>query len=95
MKPPPHEQAYIFSQARIIVEPHGSGFANLIFTTPEYTLIEIDHAIDPLCSYYKRFTQLTSGTYHPFYVDRVLKSDLEKDMSGDIQSFLNFLKIHA
>lgn len=88
----PHEQARIFSQARIIVGPHGSGFANLIFTTPGYTLIEIDHKSDPLRSYYKRFTHLTSGHYHPFYVDHVSEDRLEDDIYVDIPSFLNFLK---
>lgn len=35
------EQVKVFSEARIIVSPHGSGLANLVFCRPEAELIEI------------------------------------------------------
>ena len=88
----PFEQARAFAQAKVIAGPHGSGFANLIFATPGYTLIEIDHSSDPLRSCFKPLTRLTSGNYHGFYVDHVSEEDLEKDMYVNIPTFLEFLK---
>lgn len=88
----PQEQASIFNQARVIIGPHGSGLANLIFTEPGYHLIELDHGIDPPRSFYKRMTELTAGLYHPYYVDQVSENRLEEDMTLDLSAFLAFVR---
>lgn len=90
----PQQQAELFHQARYIIGPHGSAFANLIFTEPGYTLIEIDHGSDPQRSFYKRLTGLTGGVYLPFYVDHTTEDHLEEDMTVDLESFKAFLERH-
>ncbi|ROT47298.1 DUF563 domain-containing protein [Candidatus Cardinium hertigii] len=90
----PQEQAKFFNKAKIIVGPHGSGFANLIFANPGYKLIEIDHGMVGAAqrSFYKKFTSLTRGHYIPFYVDRTTEEHLEDDIIVNIEKFISFLK---
>ena len=35
------DQIEVFSQAEIVVGPHGSGFANMVFASPQAKMIEI------------------------------------------------------
>ncbi|WP_341787012.1 glycosyltransferase family 61 protein [Rickettsia endosymbiont of Cantharis rufa] len=63
----PYEQIQLFNKAKIIVRPHGSGFANLIFSTPKCKVIEIDHGATPPRSFYKRMANYMSCDYYPFY----------------------------
>lgn len=90
----PQQQAALFHNARYIVGPHGSGFANLVFTQPGYTLIEIDHGCEPQRSFYKRLAELTQGLYAPFYVDHTSEDHLEDDMTVDLERFKVFLQRH-
>ncbi|WP_342265459.1 glycosyltransferase family 61 protein [Cardinium endosymbiont of Philonthus spinipes] len=87
----PFEQAYLFNNAKIIMGPHGSGFANLIFAQPTTKVIEIDHGTDEARSFYKRFCAIMDCIYHPFYVDHVTEDHLEEDMHVDIAAFETFL----
>ena len=90
----PHEQARIFNEARVIIGPHGSGFANLIFTNKDYMLIEIDNNYDisEPRSFYKRLTQITSGVYKPFYAPIASEDFLDEDMQIDVRKFIDFLE---
>lgn len=82
------DQAAAFHNAQIIVGPHGSGFANLIFSKPGTRVIEIDHAIEGEArSCFKGFTKKMSCDYIPFYADFVEEEDLDKDMEIDLIAF--------
>lgn len=87
----PQTQAYLFHHARVIVGPHGSGFANLIFTQPGCLVVEIDHGTTPPHSFYQKMASLMSCTYKPFYVDHTTEKNINTDMTIDIQAFLRFL----
>lgn len=93
----PHEQARIFNEARVIIGPHGSGFANLIFTNKDYMLIEIDNNYDisEPRSFYKRLTQITSGVYKPFYVPIASEDLLDEDMQINVPEFIKLVKKYA
>lgn len=102
------EQARLFSQAKIIIGPHGSGFTNLIFANPGCVVVEIDRYIygknyhaNSQRSFYKRMTEYMDGIYKPFYCERInadslsedeVNSRLEEDMIVDISSFKDVLK---
>jgi capsular polysaccharide biosynthesis protein len=88
------DQAYLFNNAKIIIGPHGSGFANLIFAQPKTKIIEIDHGAEEVRSYYKKFSQLMSCNYYPFYADFVSEEHLEDDIYINIEHFKKFLKGH-
>lgn len=88
----PLYQAQLFNTAEIIIGPHGSGFANVVFSQPGTTVIEIDHGLEgEQRSYYKRFTRLMGCEYYPFYADAVKEEDLDKDLDVDIRLFEAFL----
>ncbi len=88
----PHEQAKIFNEAKLIIGPHGSGFANLIFAKSGCHVVEIDHKIYPSRSYYKKMSKLLGCLYTPFYVDVKINGSLEEDFWVDIPKFMNFIK---
>ncbi|MCZ6902538.1 MAG: glycosyltransferase 61 family protein [Rickettsia endosymbiont of Ixodes persulcatus] len=73
----PYEQAQLFNKAKIIVGPHGSGFANLIFAAPKCKVVEIDHGTTPTRSFYKRMANYMSCDYYPFYVNQITEEHLE------------------
>jgi capsular polysaccharide biosynthesis protein len=93
-----YEQAQYFYNAEIIIGPHGSGFTNLIFTQPNTSIIEIDHALETgQRSFFKNMAKnpaynYMDCNYNAFYVDIVDETDLEKDMCVDIPSFEQFCK---
>ncbi len=84
-----YDQARLFRGAEIIISPHGSGLANLIFAKPGTTVIEIDHKLpdEDQRSFYKSMAEMMQCHYHPFYVDEVKEEDLEKDLCIDIGRF--------
>jgi len=86
----PYEQAYIFNKAKIIVGPHGSGFANLIFADAGCILIEIDHGVNPPRTFYQRMAKIMDCHYCPFYVDETTEEHLEDDIIVDVSKFLQF-----
>jgi len=88
-----HEQARYFNQASIIIGPHGSGFANLIFSKPNALLIELDHGLigSEQRSFYKKMAHLMDCNYHPFYVDKTTEEHLDDDLLIDIAAFSQFL----
>lgn len=88
----PYEQAQLFNKAKIIVGPHGSGFANLIFSTPKCKVVEIDHGTTPPRSFYKRMANYMSCDYYPFYVDKTTEEHLEDDIKINIDEFIKFLR---
>lgn len=88
----PYDQARIFKDAKIIIGPHGSGFANLIFVSKGCQLIEIDHGTNPSRSYYQKMASLVECVYHPFYVDKTTEEHLEDDMTVDVSGFIKFLR---
>ena len=85
----PREQAVIFHQAKIIVGPHGSGFANLIFSKVNTKVVEIDHGLPgrEQRSYYKHMAKEMNCRYFPLYTDLVTEEDLEKDITVNMRSF--------
>lgn len=91
---PIRKQAELFHSAKIIVGPHGSGFANLIFSTPETRVIEIDHRLpgEEQRSYYKRLSEHMGCHYDPFYVGLANEDELDNDLYIDIPAFEEFLE---
>ncbi|WP_261722494.1 glycosyltransferase family 61 protein [Wolbachia pipientis] len=81
----PYEQAQIFNHAQVIVGPHGSGFANLIFTNPGCKVVEIDY--DKPRSFYRQMSKIMSCYYYPFYADKMK----DEDMVVDIEKFIQFI----
>jgi capsular polysaccharide biosynthesis protein len=90
----PSRQAHLFYHANIIVAPHGSGLANLIFAQAGTQVIEIDHqlASEDQRSFFAGLTKTMNGIYKPFYVDIVEEDNLDEDMIIDIPLFKNFLR---
>lgn len=90
----PYEQASLFHSAKVIVGPHGSGFANLVFASPETKVIEIDHGLagEEQRSFYKHFAERMSCDYHPFYADLVEEEALETDIFIDLANFVSFIQ---
>lgn len=88
----PFDQAKAFNNAKVIVGPHGSGFANLIFASKGCRLFEIDHGTEPIRSFYKRMTSLMDCQYYPFYVDNTTEEYLDEDIEVNIPLFIQFLK---
>lgn len=86
------EQAELFHQAKIIIGPHGSGFANLIFAQPNTKIIEIDHDCASPRSFYRRFSEIMACSYHPFYVDTVIEDHLEDDLTVDIKKLQSLIE---
>ncbi len=88
------DQATLFHHAKIIIGPHGSGFANLIFARPDTMVIEIDHGLfgDDQRSYFKRFAALMECSYVPFYADRIDEENLELDIHVDCNTFESFIE---
>ena len=85
------EQASLFRNAKVIIGPHGSGFANLIFSRPKVKVIEIDHGlVGEQRSCYKRIAELMHCAYLPFFVDVVQEFDLERDIKIDVDAFKRF-----
>lgn len=90
----PLAQARLFNRIKVIIGPHGSGFANLVFASPGVKVVEIDHYTDPIRSLFKDLTPLVGGTYIPYYVDNTTEEHLEDDMEVDIPAFMSFLMLH-
>jgi capsular polysaccharide biosynthesis protein len=88
---PIYQQAQFFHHAKIIIGPHGSGFANLIFCKPNAWLIEIDHGlVGEQRSFYKRLSELVDCQYFGFYPDIVQEDHLEMDIQMNIEDFSLF-----
>lgn len=92
-KMPIYEQARYFNQASIIIGPHGSGFANLIFSQPNTTIIEIDNSLmgEGQRGLYELMSTLMHCSYYPFYVDVTTEEHLDDDLFVDIEAFAQFL----
>ncbi|MEL7431147.1 MAG: glycosyltransferase 61 family protein [Chlamydiota bacterium] len=91
----PQEQAALFSFAKIIVGPHGSGFANLIFSHPGTVVVEIDHgSMDEPRSLYQDFARKLGCHYFGYYPDYVKEDAWDAKISIDIVKFLMFLDEH-
>lgn len=90
---PVQQQAQLFHNAKVIIGPHGSGFANLIFSRPAAKVIEIDHGLagDEQRSFYKRMAEIMACCYFGYYADTVDEEDLEKDIFIDLDDFNHFL----
>lgn len=91
---PIYEQAQLFSSAKIIIGPHGSGFANLVFCQPKTTIIELDHEVygEEQRSIYQRFSHIMGCKYFGYYPDKVEEKDLENDLAIDSQQLITFCK---
>jgi len=88
-----HEQADLFHQAKIVIGPHGSGFANLIFSNPETCVIEIDHGLaGEQRSFYKRMAEIMECKYFGYYPDCVEEELLDEDITINIEAFINFFR---
>ena len=96
------EQAALFNNAKVIVGPHGSGWANLIFCNPETLIIEIDHGIqgEEQRSAFKGMAKRMLCSYHAFYTDIIdptncpekIDHPINQDMTVDIIAFDHFLQ---
>ncbi len=62
------EQITLFSQAEVIVAPHGAGLTNLVFSQPGVTLIEILSANEFL-NYYRVLSHYLDINYYYFIAD--------------------------
>ncbi len=89
----PTEQAKIFNTAKVIIGPHGSGFANLIFAKPGLKIIEIDHGTPEPRSFYKQMAAIMGCKYTPFYADNTTAEHLEDDMTVDIKKIAQFIEL--
>ncbi len=90
----PREQARLFNASKLIIGPHGSGFANLVFSKANTKVIEIDHGISDTLkprSLYRDLSMMMGCDYQPFYVDSTTEEHLEDDMLVDIEEFSNLL----
>ena len=56
------DQIEVFSQAEIVVGPHGSGFANMVFASPQAKLVEI-HSPHGVASSFDRLTWIMGQQY--------------------------------
>lgn len=88
------DQTKAFCESKVIMGPHGSGFSNLIFSSPGAHVIEIDHGLkgDEQRSCFQKMTQVMECNYCPYYADEVEEEDLEKDIPIDLQNFKSFYK---
>lgn len=89
------QQAEIFHKARVIVGPHGAGFANTIFCKPVYILVDIENKVisgGPQRTFFKDLSNFTQGLYTPFYVREGTWGEMDRDMYVDIPTFIDFLK---
>ena len=86
------EQARLFSEACVIIGPHGSGFANLIFAKGHTHVLEIDHKVlgDDQRSCFIGMSRQLGLRYTPFYVDTVHDDALEQDLYVDMPLFESF-----
>ena len=76
------DQAHLFAEAHVVMGPHGSGFANLIFARPGTQVIEIDHGLEgkEQRSWFRQMSALMQCHYHPFYAGEVSEDALEQDI---------------
>lgn len=88
----PYDQARIFNKAKIIIGPHGSGFANLLFISEGCQIIEIDHCMHPPRSFYKTMASMMHCTYRPFYCENVTEECLDNDITVNVAKFLQVLE---
>lgn len=86
------EQAKLFLKAKAIVGPHGAGFANLLYCTPESTKVfEIYPSRVNARHYYSLYCHAMNMPYFPAYLD-------EEDISSDFEipkSFIELVGDHA
>ncbi len=90
----PLQQAYLFHGAKVIIGVHGSGFANLIFTTPGCKIIEIDHRLDGIYqrSLFNWLANSMNCQYCPFYADSILEEFLDTDITLQIEDFISYVQ---
>jgi capsular polysaccharide biosynthesis protein len=97
------EQAALFSQAEIIIAPHGSGLTNLIFCQPNTKVIEL---FSPNYVYHcywwiSNLVELDyyyyiGETFPGYYLHRlVYPQPFSEDILVNIQEFLNLLVLSS
>jgi capsular polysaccharide biosynthesis protein len=79
------EQYHLFSEARIVIGPHGSAFANLAFVPPQCTVIEIRNPnYRPMANIYHMLSSLCGLDYNIFFCDRVSEAKRIRDQSMEL-----------
>lgn len=87
----PLAQAHLFSEAEIVVGPHGAGFTNTIYST-ELKIIEIFSSAMSL--FYFQIGMIMGHKYYPFFADSIKNREkklLNQDMFVNPQKFEKFL----
>jgi capsular polysaccharide biosynthesis protein len=88
-----YDQAKIFNHAKIIITPHGSGLANLIFIQPNNTrVIEIDYDLERGDLYENICKMMLCSSYKKFYADEAIANASNEDMIlSNIPEFLEIV----
>lgn len=90
----PQQQAQLFHNARLVVGPHGSGFANLVFSKPGMKLIEIDHGATPPRDLFKRLSEMLGIDYMAHHVGHVEEEAMDDDITLEIDKLIPIIKRH-
>ena len=84
------EQIYLFNNSKIIIGPHGAGFANIVFSKKDSKIIEIapkNHSEE----YYRKLSKILNLKYEKIYTENF---EANNKVAGDIKlNILNLEKI--
>ena len=91
-----YDQAKIFNGAKIIVTPHGSGLANLIFIKPNNTkVIEIDYDEDRYHLYQGICKVMLCSSYNRIHASKATDSASDEDMViNNIPEFMEIIGVN-
>lgn len=78
------DQIQLFQQAEIIVAPHGAGLANMVFSPPGATVVEIGTVHRPL-PYFQRLSAVCGHQFAWFVAQSERVSEDEANMKVDVR----------
>lgn len=87
------EQALLFSQAAVVVAPHGAGLTNLLFARPGALIIELVPAMDPPVTY-EHLAMLLGHRYRRVRCEQVgdvTHNWTNRDLFADVQAVADAL----
>jgi capsular polysaccharide biosynthesis protein len=88
------EQAALFSEAEVVVAPHGGQLTNLLFAQPGVVLIELWDANYVRPAYWE-LTAAVGGTYHYFVNDSPAAGSQWRDIQVSVKDVLAALAVHG